>query len=136
MTRVNLVIPDELFDQHLMAEYREIPMVLGSLRRSLNSPNFNVGKIPKQFTLNSGHVMFFYNKLGWLKQRYELVIEELIKRRYNVNPDNRAVVNWNGFPMWCYGSFNPTDRDVTISRERINMRVNEKKDWYRKTEYK
>ena len=33
MTRINLVPPEELMDQHLFAEFREIKMV--SLRRGL-----------------------------------------------------------------------------------------------------
>ena len=37
MTRINIVEPSELTDQHLIAEYREIFMVAGSLRRTLVS---------------------------------------------------------------------------------------------------
>ena len=134
MTRINLLPPQELYDQHLMAEYRELPMVLASLRRSLRSPNFNVGKIPKQYTLNSGHVMFFYSRLEWLKCRYDLLCEELYKRNYNISPDDRNVV-WDGFPKWCYGTWKETERDIDINRKRIVERISAKPDWYRKTEY-
>lgn len=37
MTRINLVPPEELMDQHLFAEFREIKMVPKSLRRSLQA---------------------------------------------------------------------------------------------------
>jgi len=37
MTRINLVNPKELSDQHLVAEYREIFMVGSSLQRSMKS---------------------------------------------------------------------------------------------------
>ena len=37
MTRINLVPPEELMDQHLFAEFREIKMVPKSLRRSLRA---------------------------------------------------------------------------------------------------
>ena len=37
MTRINIVVPSELTDQHLIAEYREITMVPGSLKRTLVS---------------------------------------------------------------------------------------------------
>ena len=67
MTRINIIEPNELTDQHLIAEYREIFMVGGSLRRTLNSKSgYQVSKIPKKFTLNSGHVYFFYNKGNYL----------------------------------------------------------------------
>ena len=44
MTRINLVPPEELSDQHLIAEYREIFMVGSSLQRSLKSPNWEKTK--------------------------------------------------------------------------------------------
>ena len=37
MTRINIVEPSELTDQHLIAEYREIFMIAGSLKRTLKS---------------------------------------------------------------------------------------------------
>ena len=62
MTRINLVNPSELTDQHLIAEYREIFMVGGSLNRTLNSKvGYREDRVPKQYTLNTGHVYFFYN---------------------------------------------------------------------------
>ena len=64
MTRINLVPPAELSDQHLVAEYREIFMVGSSLQRSLKSPNWEKTKISiqKNFTLNKSHVKFFMTK--------------------------------------------------------------------------
>jgi deoxyribonuclease (pyrimidine dimer) len=49
MTRINLLPPEELSDQHLIAEYREIFMFGSSLQRSLKSPNWEKAKdsIPK-----------------------------------------------------------------------------------------
>ena len=71
MTRINLVPPSELTDQHLIAEYREIFMVAGSLRRTLLSKNgFQESRVPKKYTLNKGHVYFFYNKGQYLHKRY------------------------------------------------------------------
>ena len=65
MTRINLVPVEELADQHLVAEYREIFMVGSSLQRSLASPNWEKNKktIPNQFTLNTGHVTVSYTHL-------------------------------------------------------------------------
>ena len=69
MTRINLVSPEELTDQHLMAEWREIKMVPAALRRSLRTQSTQavLKKIPSAFTLNKGHVTFFYNKIDYLK---------------------------------------------------------------------
>jgi len=85
MTRINSDIdPKQLMDQHLMAEYRELPMVLSSLRRSLRTQSEReiLKKIPPRFTLNKGHVLFFYNKLTFLKDRYTRIVDELLNRGY------------------------------------------------------
>ena len=53
MTRINIISPSELTDQHLIAEYREIFMVAGSLKRTLISKSgFVESKVPKNYTLN------------------------------------------------------------------------------------
>ena len=60
MTRINVIPVDQLTDQHLVAEYREMLMVPASLKRSLGSKNgMDTKRIPKQYTLNTGHVYFF-----------------------------------------------------------------------------
>ena len=41
MTRINIVPVDELMDQHLIAEYREITMVPAALNRTLKSKKLN-----------------------------------------------------------------------------------------------
>lgn len=134
MTRINVVVPAELHDQHLMAEYRELPHIMASLRRSLKSASFNISKIPSKYTLNKGHVMFFYNKLKWLEKRYTLLCKELIDRGFNIAPENRKV-NFKGFPAWCYHDYVPNEEDKKINRERIYTRLLEKPGWYRKTPY-
>ena len=72
MTRINLIEPNKLTNQHLVAEYREIFMVGSSLQRSLKSPSWEKTKntLPTEFTLNGGHVKFFYNKGKYLSKRY------------------------------------------------------------------
>jgi len=130
MTRINLVDPAVLTDQHLMAEYRELPMVMAALRRSLNSKR-GVHGIPEQFTLNSGHVKFFYDKGYFLEFRYESLIEELCRRNYNIDPSSRNVsfdvFRENGL----YNDFTPSSRDLGISVDRILLRIREKLTWYR-----
>jgi len=74
MTRINLVKPSELSDQHLVAEYREIFMVGSALQRSIKSKNWKRTKeqLPKDFTLNVGHVKFFYNKGKYLNRNKKI----------------------------------------------------------------
>ena len=82
MTRINILPPSELTDQHLIAEYREIFMVGSALQRSLRSPNWKKieENLPKEFKLNTGHVKFFYNKGKYLHKRYLNLIAEMKSR--------------------------------------------------------
>ena len=84
MTRINLVRPSELSDQHLVAEYREIFMVGSALQRSLRSSSWSKTKasLPEKFTLNKGHVYFFYNKGKYLDKRYQQLITEMKRRGF------------------------------------------------------
>ena len=129
MTRINIVDPKELTDQHLVAEYREIFMVGSSLQRSLASPNWDVKKIPAQFTLNKGHVSFFYDKGEYLHKRYKALIREMKKR--GMNPDKDRVFLREQWPDELYKDWKATERDRDIVRERINDRINSKPGWYR-----
>lgn len=120
MTRVNLVDPAELCDQHLIAELREIkriPNAVLSGRASLTG-------IPKKFTVRldsepergSGHVKFFYDKLGWLRERYLLVYKQAKDRGFNVQfmwPDTAAL------PKRLLHGWSPSRADVVRSRARI-----------------
>ena len=133
MTRINIIPPKELYDQHLIAEYREITMVPAALNRTLNSKNgLNKDKIPKQYTLNKGHVYFFYDKGKYLFIRYKLIIDEMKKRGFR--PDKKRK-----FPTEIFKKNNlflnwkPSNDDFKIIRERINKKLEEKPNWYRKS---
>ena len=134
MTRINLVDPSELTDQHLIAEYREIFMVGGSLNRTLNSKSgYREERVPKKYTLNTGHVYFFYNKGRYLHKRYTELILEMIRRGFEPDPSRvfpTKVFKDNGL----YNDWMPTIEDKKIIRQRIQERINAKPDWYRKTE--
>lgn len=134
MTRINSNLdPRTLTDQHLMAEYRELPMIPAALRRSLTTKSKRqvLSSIPSNFTLNKGHVTFFYNKLGFLKRRYESLQLELIDRCFNIDLDRPH--NLDGFDSDFYGDYEMTTKDYEIITERIQKRISEKPNWYRKT---
>jgi len=133
MTRINLVSAGELYDQHLIAEYRELFMVPASLRRSLKSKTWNKNKIPEKFTLNKGHVKFFYNKGLFLEKRYAILVEEM--KRRGMKPDPKRRFPSDIFPQEYYNDWQPKPRDINISRCRIELRVSQKPNWYRKTTY-
>ena len=135
MTRINIINPNELTDQHLIAEYREIFMVAGSLRRTLASKlGYQKNKVPRNYTLNSGHVYFFYDKGKYLHKRYEEIIKEMERRGFNPSNDRpfpeKIFIDNN-----LYNDWNPSLEDYKIIRERINSKIDEKPMWYKKTQY-
>jgi len=135
MTRINLVPVSELADQHLVAEYREIFMVGSSLQRSIQSKSWKNTKanLPTKFTLNKGHVSFFYNKGKYLADRYnELQVE--MKMR-GMNPDPSRVFKLWQWPPDLYGSYIPTEEAMNIVRQRIIERISLKPQWYRYSPY-
>nr|AAD33389.1 pyrimidine dimer-specific glycosylase [Chlorella virus] len=137
MTRVNLVPVQELADQHLMAEFRELKMIPKALARSLRtqSPEKVLKKIPSKFTLNKGHVMFFYDKGKYLQNRYDEIVVELVARGYKINvdakldPDNVMVGEF-------YNDYTPTEDAFNIIRTRIAEKIAMKPNWYRFTKAK
>lgn len=131
MTRINSDIDPKLLKRmHLLAELREITMVPGSLKRSLMAKShFRIlSSIPKQFTLNAGHVSFFYNKLTFLKKRFNRLADEMERRGYN--PDRSRIVAFDGFNDLFYNDWVSTDIDDAIVHERIALRISEKPHLY------
>ena len=130
MTRINSDLdPKILADQHLMAEYNEFGMFFSSLRRSLKSKK-GLPKIPDRFTLNAGHVTFFYNKLAFMEDRYSRLISELKNREYNLDPD-RVIFTPNEFPKYLYNEYEATDADFWVIKDRIKTRLRQKPTFYR-----
>ena len=134
MTRINIIPVSELTDQHLIAEYREITMVPAALTRTLNSKSgFIKKKIPDRFTLNTGHVYFFYDKGLYLYNRYDNIVEEMILRGFN--PDLKRVFPKDIFPFELFNDWTPTIEEQEIVRDRIREKISMKPNWYRKTRY-
>ena len=128
MTRINLVDPSELTDQHLLAEYREIRLLSSNLQRTLNSKKgFQEKKVPQRFTLNSGHCYFFYNKGKYIHKRYIALQQELKRRKFEANLEF-PLEKW---PQELYNDWVPTERDKNIVRERIELRISQRPNWYR-----
>ena len=120
MTRINVgVKPEELMNQHLIAEIKEIPQLIGQLRKSISSKNFSIDDIPIDFRLGSGHVKFFYNKLNYLIDRYDLLLAEAEFRNYNC----RYMLFLDNLPRWCFGDYQENEKDRLMILERIQSKI-------------
>ena len=134
MTRINIIPPSELTDQHLIAEYREITMVPGSLKRTLKSKSgFRQSRVSKRYTLNAGHVYFFYDKGLYLNKRYGELVEEMKLRGFNPDPDRKFPKEV--FPSELYNDWMPTLEEQKVVKQRIEEKIKMKPNWYRHTKY-
>lgn len=126
MTRINLIDPKILTDQHLNAERVESTMALSSARRSLFSKSGL--RSSDTYTLGGGHVIFFHKRLGYLKRRFFDLSEEMKRRGMNPQspwPDD----SWARADMWA--DYEPTEVDFRIIRPRIRQRLLLKPQWYK-----
>lgn len=124
MVRVNIINPRYLTDQHLIAEYLEIIMLVEYVKKH---PKTSLNKIPKRYLLGPGHILFFKNKLNYLKKRHKQIKEEMIKRGFN--PIRK--LNFSGINKSLIKSWKPRPKDKQIIKERIIERINRKPDWYK-----
>lgn len=132
MTRINSNLdPKSLKRMHLIAELREITMVPAALRRSLRTKTQTdiLASIPKQFTLNAGHVKFFYDKQKFLKKRFNQLADEMERRGYV--PDRSRIVAFTGFDAPFNNDWQSSPDDDNIVLERINFRISQKPHLYK-----
>ena len=117
MTRINCGIPPaDLTDKHLLAEHREIKRIPNQIR----SGRYKLDGQPEEFCLGPGHVKFFYDKLLYLKRRYDTIYQECKSRGFNVQNWSEA---WRDLPPDLMGDYEPTDRDREIVWARIQERL-------------
>ena len=116
MTRINCsILPQELPNKLLLGELHEITRI----PRAITKGKAVIKDIPKQFTLNKGHVKWFYDKNGYTLRRYNNLRLEAIKRGYNVQDFSSA---WDGIPKHLMNDYTPTQKDRELLIERINER--------------
>lgn len=131
MTRVNVITPNELVNKHLIGEIHEITRVFGLVRkaqeRKINKYNFKEKiKQPSAYTMGTGHVYFFYDKLKFITDRYYALCEEAKVRGYKVNPIEKESLT-SGINDWWFNDYQPTEEAKTVNRTRINDRLGDMK---------
>lgn len=119
MTRINAGLkPKELTDKHLLAEHREIKRIPNHLAK-FGKPK----AIPKQFTLGTGHVLFFIDKGKYLLERYFEVYRECKNRGFNVTDFSDAWLIYQQFPEY-YNTWIETPEARELIKQRIYERLN------------
>ena len=123
MVRINLIKPKALADQHLIAEYNEILMLLGYVRKY---SSLETAKIPDCYCLGKGHILFFKNKLKYLKNRHEEIKKEMILRGFKP----AKTIALSRFPKILCNDFIPLDKDKDIIKKRIIEKLKKKPEYY------
>lgn len=123
MTRINVVPVQELCDQHLLAEHREITRIPNGVITGKLSADYP--DMPTEYVLGPGHVKFFTNKLMFLRKRYFQLFEECRLRNFHVNfnfPDQHYAPLCRYYPELLQ-DYIPTEAALAINRERIRQRM-------------
>jgi hypothetical protein len=124
MTRINVIPVSELNVKMLVSEYREITRLPSNLRTSLSRKTkpFSLSEIPQKYTLGTGHVKFFYDKMQFLKNRFEQLVLEMQSRGYTTNYTDSSIFDFE--PKYM-NNYTPTNEAMEINRERIAKRISE-----------
>lgn len=127
MTRINCIPVAELTNQHAMAEYREIVRPFSLVRKAqengINRLNFRKKyKVLDEYTLGTGHVVFFFDKLAFLLNRYHELQDHLIEKHYNLSPVSDSELT-RGLRAEWFNDYFPTEKAKEINRARIAKRL-------------
>ncbi|CAM4097236.1 pyrimidine dimer DNA glycosylase/endonuclease V [Kerstersia similis] len=119
MTRINCVPVEELTQQHLVAEYRELPRVFGLARKARERDD---PRRQNRYVLGAGHVLFFYRRLGYLADRYDALVREMQARGYKPNFTASLREVHADIPADCWGDWRPDAEALALNRARIKER--------------
>lgn len=121
MTRINVVPVRELCDQHLLAEWRELPRMRSYAEKTKSAAS----DIPAGYTLGEGHMKFFLDKGLFLENRHAELTSELLLRGFNLNNLEPFVMSDK------YGKkhYEPDEYALFINRQRIEERMPSKPRW-------
>lgn len=114
------VDPKLLTDQWLIAEQVELLMLPGMLRRLNYKPR---SPIPEKFTLGKGHMLFWVDKLKYLRHRHDEIKKEVSRRGFKVTD---REIDLSEFPEKFINDWKPTLEDSMILRERLIWKLNRK----------
>lgn len=123
MTRINLVPVEELSDQHLIAEYHELPRCI---KQAIDTSN-----APANYILGKGHMKWAKHHTIFLLDRYSLLWEELLWRGFKPTYPPSLLISCavDNTPERDRNSYLPTEKDLQVSRERLIIRYKDSLRW-------
>ena len=129
MTRINVVPVSELSDQHLIAEYRELPSVI--------KQRIHIDDAPEKYCLGKGHMKWARKHMKYTAERYCFICNEMMRRGFTVNYhhfDLCMLANEQSiFYPDVINDYKPTDDDLELNRNRLIEKYQQRPNWYRWT---
>jgi deoxyribonuclease (pyrimidine dimer) len=128
MTRINLIDPSELCDKHLLSEHRELIRIPNAVHTAKMQTKYS--DTPQEYTLGSGHVKFFVDKMKWLCERHSALYDEIRFREFNVTEilwSEDLITFLKSHNLW--NDYFPTDAEIQVNISRIIDRLPEKPKW-------
>jgi deoxyribonuclease (pyrimidine dimer) len=132
MTRLNLIHPSHLTRRHLVAEYKEITQFLWCVKARADKGK-DLSDMPKAYTLNKGHCLYFYDKGKYIHDRFVALYDEMISRGINSNVvkfEERRQRILDSYPKMWYNSYTPSKADYQLVINRIGTRILQKPNLY------
>ena len=127
MTRVNVIPVSELSDQHLIAEYHELPRVI--------KQKIDISNAPRCFVLGAGHMRWARAHWKFTCKRFCEICAEMKYRGFMVNFAPESLREYLG-TCPAGGEYSVTENDIQKNRKRIREKYNKKPEFYRWTRRK
>ena len=124
MTRVNVIPVSELSDQHLIAEYHELPRAI--------KQKIDISNAPRCFVFGAGHMRWARAHWKFTCDRFYEICGEMKYRGFRVNFAPESLREYLG-TCPTGGEYVVTDADIEKNRERIREKYNKKPEFYRWT---
>ena len=130
MTRINLVPVEELSDQHLIAEYRELPRCI--------KQNIDISDAPEKYCLGKGHMKWAKKHTGFILDRYYEICNEMKYRGFKVNYpwEDLAYYAMQHCGDEIYNMYTPDEKAIAISKERLITKIADNYMFYKWTRRK
>jgi hypothetical protein len=119
MTRINVLPPEELCNQHLLAEWRELPRMAWFAGKAASKD------APREYTLGAGHMKFFLDKGIFLENRHTDLTKELLRRGFQLSNTEPFIMS----DRFGKKDYIPTADAVRINRARVLERMPASPRW-------
>lgn len=124
MTRINVIPVYELADQHLLAEYRELPRVI--------KQKIDIKDASPRYHLGRGHMKWARKHWKFILNRYYELFTEMLYRGYcpKYAPAELETYVPDLNEEWPYADYIIDKNDINLNRERIITKYNAHPDHY------